>query len=402
MGHICTNCLDNRNLNIAVGKIEELSYQKCDECRDSNDCFSTNAIAKAIDQLFQGVFATFRNRRSIAGSEEELITLEEAVAELIDLELSCLDQICEELRSISALKNERVYHPDTRYAKWILGSRKIRMEVLAEWRKLGESVKHKRRYFNKDVLDFFEHLFAEVKRYRATVPDGDHHARLSAVNYLPAGTKLYRARIARNSSEAEKFYKNPEAELGPPGPGLTGNGRMNAIGIPVLYTSLERETALAELRPALGVELVSVEFTTLHQLKVLDFRVLGLGSAPRKQDYFDPEYFRDRNRAALLRRLHQIITLPVKPENESEYIMTQMMAEYLSQQHHEKFDGIRFKSAQNDAEQNVVLFRTLREGDDTSLEFLYGVAVVKNSVQYHLTKRVEYSFDPLESPESDL
>lgn len=49
-------------------------------------------------------------------------------------------------------------------------------------------------------------------------------------------------------------------------------------------------------------------------------------------------------REAFLRKLHNLISQPVVPGHEADYLITQTMAEYLAHVHQPHFDGIMFKS----------------------------------------------------------
>jgi hypothetical protein len=123
----------------------------------------------------------------------------------------------------------------------------------------------------------------------------------------------------------------------------------------VFYGGTDRDTCLAELRPALGGDTAVIELRTTKSLRMLDFTRLekshGVGLS-----YFQPNFTEEVERLAFLRRLHTLISQPVVPGREEDYLITQTMAEYLAHVHQPPFDGILFKSVQRAGGVNVVLF----------------------------------------------
>jgi hypothetical protein len=136
---------------------------------------------------------------------------------------------------------------------------------------------------------------------------------------------------------------------------------MNVEGVVVFYGATDPETCLAEMRPALGGDTAVIELQTTKSLRMLDFTRLekshGVGLS-----YFQPDFTEEVERLAFLRRLHTLISQPVVPGREVDYLITQTMAEYLAHVHEEPFDGILFKSVQRAGGTNVVLFAERKPG----------------------------------------
>ena len=109
------------------------------------------------------------------------------------------------------------------------------------------------------------------------------------------------------------------------------------------------------MRPALGGDTALVELQTTKPLRMLDFTRLQK-SHGEGLSYFQPNFTEEVERRAFLRRLHTLISQPVVPGREADYLITQTMAEYLAHVHQEPFDGILFKSVQRAGGINVVLF----------------------------------------------
>src|SRR6202040_2120908 len=94
---------------------------------------------------------------------------------------------------------------------------------------------------------------------------------------------------------------------------------------------------------------------TTKPLRMIDFTRLEQ-SYGEGLSYFQPDFTEETERRKFIRRLHSLISQPVVPGREADYLITQTMAEYLAHVHKEPFDGILFKSVQRAGGINVVLF----------------------------------------------
>ena len=191
---------------------------------------------------------------------------------------------------------------------------------------------------------------------------------------------------------------------------------MNAAGVAVFYGALDSDTCLAEMRPALGGRVLVGEFRTTRPLRVLDFRRLE-GARLAELSYFDSKYGEQRERAVFLRRLHGLISRPVVPGHEDEYLITQTLTEYLAHVHRPTFDGVIFQSVQRQGGANLVLFGRdgfeqlidIAEGNADKLPLftpplpegepkqilLFPVEHVTNSAKLYVTRSIEYSHHEL-------
>src|SRR5258708_23458793 len=142
------------------------------------------------------------------------------------------------------------------------------------------------------------------------------------------------------------------------------------------------------MRPALGGDTAVIELQTTKPLRVLDFTRL---QEPHGEglSYFQPDFTAEVERRAFLRRLHTLISQPVVPGREADYLSTQTMAEYLAHVHEEPFDGIMFKSVQRAGGVNVVLFaeRNLRASPGEST---FPLKYVDGSFKLFSTKEIQY------------
>ena len=175
---------------------------------------------------------------------------------------------------------------------------------------------------------------------------------------VPVGTGLWRAQLGH---DWRPFYQDDEyiddlpAAYSPermkPLQDRAAEGRANSKGIPVLYLSTHRKTAMSEVRPWLGSArlLRSLQDDTGSE----DCRFLGLSSQP-----FHPVPQRarplearrgglDPDRPGLLR------THDTRRRYAADYVPTQVIAELIK---NEGCDGIAYKSAFGKKGYNIVLF----------------------------------------------
>jgi hypothetical protein len=134
---------------------------------------------------------------------------------------------------------------------------------------------------------------------------------------------------------------------------------MNASGISVFYGALAPPTAIAEVRPPVGSDVVVATFEVLRSLRVLNLDALR--QIIIRRSYFDPNCRPLEERAAFLDLLSNKMTRPVMPEREqADYLVTQVIADYLASEH--ELDGILYPSVQVAADlpvehrTNIVLF----------------------------------------------
>jgi len=170
---------------------------------------------------------------------------------------------------------------------------------------------------------------------------------------------------------------------------------MNADGVVVFYGAMDSETCLAEMRPALGGETAVIELQTTRPLRMLDFTRLEK-SYGKGLSYFQPDFNEEVERRKFLRRLHNLISQPVVPSREADYVITQTMAEYLAHVHQPSFDGILFKSVQRAEGTNVVLFAERDEGEQGGgqgkprCERTFPITYVDKSFQLFSTEEIKY------------
>lgn len=283
--------------------------------------------------------------------EQEGDPLSFHIQEVIGQYLGFEDEIVEAL-----VDNEDVWEPDGDIPFFDSSSDYVSKPTHAyayyeEWDYVLEDLKHRTRFFSSAAASFFERLFDGVDRRKSW--NNETRADQGVVWELPAGSHLFRARICRSFSIKDAF-KEPLKYVGPPPPPQAPAARMNPEGVAIFYGATDCETCLAEVRPALGDEIAVIKLQTTKPLHTLDFT--RLEDSYSRLSYFQPDFNEQAEKGVFLRRLQRLISQPVVPGREADYLITQTMAEYLAHVHNKPFDGIFFGSVQRAEGINAVLF----------------------------------------------
>jgi hypothetical protein len=256
-----------------------------------------------------------------------------------------------------------------------------------EWRRVLHELKHKKRFFSSAARKLFDELFDDVDALEY-LPGNAKQAERVAYD-LPKGTVLFRARVCRSISEFGRMYRNPYEEVGPPPSDLARAGRMNAEGVRVCYGAMDPHTCIAELRPALRGEATVISLRTTQSIRLLDFTRLTNRGAKKRRSYFQPNLTEQAAKQAFLEKLHAEISQPVVPGRESDYLITQTMAEYLNHVHRNPFDGILFRSVQQKDGVNIVLF-PIRSYEEIGLAELFPLDYVEGSIKLFSIESIDY------------
>jgi hypothetical protein len=155
-------------------------------------------------------------------------------------------------------------------------------------------------------------------------------------------------------------------------------GRANSNGVPVLYLSTDRETAMAECRPWIAAHISIGRFYITKNLKILDlskdeFIPVGIDDIEGKKE--DQKFAE----TVIWGGINKAFTKPHQRTDQSmDYIPTQKIAEFFK---NHGFDGLQYKSALG-VGYNIALFDlSLAEQADCSL---FDV------------QSIQYSFEPIE------
>lgn len=345
---VCQDCLTDEMLKAMKPSL--LEERRCSSCGGlSRSALTPERIANFIREYLPVHFQVDDGR--YPGYE---LTLESIIkaATGCNSEAVCL-AIAERLEDQSA-DEDSFYWPGQEYCgardpfdseeheKWYITS---------EWRNIAVQLTHGRRFFNDRAQQFFESLIVEALGAR----DAEHADRSAVVTTLAAGSFLFRARLASSTAEARKFALNPAEALGAPPRERAANNRMSAAGIPLLYVSSDPDTCIAEIRPSIGDTVAVGRFETTATLDFFDFTALNRELQHGRLSLFDSRHEKKSHHRRLLTYLHEEIARPVR-SGDTDYVMTQALAEFIRYSKLGKFDGIAFQSVQRAGGINYVLF----------------------------------------------
>jgi hypothetical protein len=140
--------------------------------------------------------------------------------------------------------------------------RPLELDV-SEYPLFTRKVKTERRHILDDEqLKFLESVYVSIE---------------TRTLYLPSNSLLWRARRGHNGYRKVRWTQHQYLEIElplaiedmKPRPDRSAEGRVNPKGIPCLYCSTDRDTAMSELRPWVGERLTVAELMTLRSLRRL-------------------------------------------------------------------------------------------------------------------------------------
>jgi hypothetical protein len=249
----------------------------------------------------------------------------------------------------SAQMGEETHFSDTAHYEEILPDD---IEWQDSWHRFEQSLKTEARFFSRSAAHTLAALFDDIDTIRS------RNGRTLIVDAGP-GTGLdhfYRARVFQSDRALLKALERPDLQLSAPPSALAAAGRMNARGISTFYGATEVDIALAEVRPPVGSKVAMARFNIMRPLRLLDLNALS-GVAERGS-IFDPTFAKRLARIRFLRTFCSRMSRPVMPDDQdSEYLPTQAVADYLATESKVPLDGILFPSVQSGHKGlNAVLF----------------------------------------------
>lgn len=387
---ICDSCAENKYLAKIIEA--EGTVGVCSNCKKERlKVFNLSQLANLISPVIHKHFWTseelFWPAEEMRATEApEVFSLGEIVATIMNSDIDFLDELVEAIveGEVCDLQNgETAFFDDSRiYAP--MPEEELVDYFSLQWNNIVEELKYNRRFFSDSVRNFFDAIFSSVNEILAVQSSPVRF--LKPVRTESEGFLVYRGRIV-DSDEIGKIENDPFKEVGPTPKEKARSGRMSPEGIVALYCATEKKTAIAELRPAIGQISAVIELRFSRALTLLDFRWLEHTLDEGWSSYLDPQYKKNSNIRGFLRKLHFLISQPVMPGKEADYLITQTMAEYLSHVRKPGFDGIVFASSQFKSGTNIVLF-----GKDEPLinSKEFSVNYVPGSLSFHRTEEVNY------------
>jgi len=393
---ICVDCAKNRHLKKRIA--EDGVHAYCIECgQNKRKVFGIDRLADVISQAVQENFELNAQRYFLDDGDGNDITepygdaLHTVVAEMLEQDVVFFDKLIEAISETSEhdfMDGEPDYfEPGAVYVpyRWDWTSNHFG----SHWNRLISELKHKRRFFSESVNDFFERLFENVDKIRAS----DDGKSVPVVEVIFPHEPMFRARVIE-LEDVQKVINEPYKLIGPAPRNKARSGRMSPEGVVALYCARDAATAMAELRPAIGSVVAVVTIVATRPLRILNFERLERAADEGWGAYLARDYDTVYNTRVFLRNLHSLISQPVIPGHESDYLITQTMAEYLAHVYQPNFDGIIFKSVQRSGGVNLVLFA--EKGTVETEAEIFPVEYVKDSVSFNKIDRVEYNHSPMQ------
>ncbi|MHC2584172.1 RES family NAD+ phosphorylase [Bradyrhizobium diazoefficiens] len=220
------------------------------------------------------------------------------------------------------------------------------------WNSFCRTIKHDGRFFNDEAAKLLAELLDPVLK-------GEWPRNSTAIKTItPTDDNrfLFRGRLANDLSARKAIYRSPIRQLSAPPRHLNTAGRMNAAGITNFYASFDKDTCVAELRTAVGGQVVIGKFEIIRPVRVFDLTVLETASS--NLSYFEDGFGLLHAYSRFLQGFHAEIKRPILPGQEPlEYLPTQFVGEYLWRRVEPRLDGMIYGSSQlTDGANNIVLF----------------------------------------------
>lgn len=197
------------------------------------------------------------------------------------------------------------------------------------WGDFVEGIKHKNRfhsnYINTDIL------------WRFLLCAGKVHKR---------GKAFYRARICHDT------VGHKPSEMGPPPGNKAKAGRVNPVGISILYLCDSEETTFYEIRAGIYDYVTIGRFVLQH-----DIKVVNLADIDKISPFVGDTYGFDFTQYALnidhLKMIAKEIAKPLRNDNVLDYLPTQYISDFIRSK---GFDGIEYISTMRKKGANIAIF----------------------------------------------
>ena len=226
----------------------------------------------------------------------------------------------------------------------------------ASWRSYGNFARYIRRsqryVWEKEVQAFLDTVLETLKKQ-----DRDVH--------IPKGKLFFRAQqgieegsyIDEDGNELPALYAFNSERMKPLA-NRAKEGRVNPVGIPVLYLASTEQTAISEVRPWIGTELSLAQFKVVRELRALDLSVLygklSIGHLKIKELAGEEAPSPQKKEKTVWIEIDNAFSRPVTPSDEmADYAPTQILAELFR---NAGYDAIAYRSQFGEMGYNITLF----------------------------------------------
>lgn len=164
-----------------------------------------------------------------------------------------------------------------------------------------------------------------------------------AVSEYAAGEVFYRSRICSDEQGYSPY------DMGEPPNHKAKGGRVNPIGIGVLYLSDSMKTTLYEIRAG------KYDYVTVGRFKLKsNIKVIDLEKIDKISPFINTiDYTQYAINIEHLKKIAEEISKPVRNNNELDYIPTQYISDYIKSQ---GYDGIEYASVMRGKGKNLAVF----------------------------------------------
>ena len=358
---LCSACIGDDFLSDEIARHGKLAV--CDYCNNDGVVTSIGELADRVETAFKSHY----RRTSPEPSDLEYGLMKEGIRHWhrdgdpvtqVLCDVAQMDEEpAEDIREVLASRNgdierakmgvECPFDEESYYVE----SEPDDGEYRENWSAFETSLKTETRFFShaaRATLDSIFDVFA----------DSDLGGQPLVVEAGPdtAIENVWRARVFESEEALQLALRRPDLQIGPVPTEQARAGRMNAHGISVFYGATSVAVAVGEVRPPVGSRVVVGGFQLMRRVRLLNVRVMG--STYAKGSVFDPRTILRQTKAKFLRTLQDHIMMPVTPDNEpSEYLVTQVIAEYLADREDLNLDGILYPSVQvGPVGNNIMLF----------------------------------------------
>lgn len=136
-------------------------------------------------------------------------------------------------------------------------------------------------------------------------------------------------------------------------------------------------------------------FRSCRDLRFFDFTALSKRYSLPPLSIFDPVHDAREMKRRLLRLLHEEIAKPVRI-SDTDYLMTQALAEHIRYGTNLDFDGIMFQSVQHAAGTNYVLFDKIGDEVDrlsSDWRAKFDVEIVQEDIAIYEVRSIDYNVE---------
>lgn len=359
---ICSNCIEESFLSDLVE--EKGKRRKCSYCGNTTRTISVEELADRIQTVLEQFYQrtsdnpdSYQSARLADKESDYWWTRDgEEITDVIENDVEIPRKAAEDVqeilqdrfssRSSDEIGEETEFSDDSHYEYVGVGSQAWE----EKWDEFEYSLKKETRYFNQLGKEYLDDVFKDIIKLKTI---GGNPIML--VGPGQAMKAVYRARVFLSEESLKQALSNIVDHLGSPPPSLAKAGRMNATGISVFYGATDDHTALAEVRPPVGSKVAIAKFKFTRELRLLN--LMELKKIRVKGSLFNEAYADLLSRIQFLNQLCEKMTLPVMPGQENtEYLVTQAIADYLSIDGTINLDGIVFPSIHTKTGSNIVLF----------------------------------------------